>query len=236
MTSDIAAESDATQLQKLPIKVMLVDDHPLLRDALKMHLNSQPDIKVVAEAKDGEEAIKMVEKSNPDVIIMDIAMPRMNGVEATRQIKTKHPNVAIIVLTIHTDIEYVLKILEAGAAGYLIKDIPGEELAHAIRWVISGESLLSKEMLKKLIKHAIRYPVKSSVPVLGERLTAREMEVLILAARGHSNKEIAQELGINLRTVKGYFVNIFSKLNVSSRTEAIHLGLKEGIIKLADID
>ncbi len=234
--NDATIRSESVQdTLKDKIKVMLVDDHSLMRDSLKLHLENQPNIKVVAEASDGEEAVKLAAEVIPDIIIMDIAMPKLNGIEATRQIKAKFPKMAIIALTVHTDIEYILTILETGAAGYLTKDIYGDEIAKAIQLVVSGESLLSEDVLKKLVTHALKSPVKPSMPTSVEKLSHREMEVLILAAKGKSNKEIAQELNLNLRTVKGHFENVFSKLNVSSRTEAINIGLKTGLLTFEDI-
>ena len=217
------------------IRIMIADDHPLMHDAIKMHLENQTDMQIVAQAKDGEEAVKLAGELMPDVVIMDISMPGMNGLEATRKIKDQHPGIAVLVLTVHNDTEHILKILEAGAAGYLTKTILGEKLIHAIYSVISGESVLSEEVMNRVLSHALRYPWKPAVPTVGEKLTSREIEIYRLAARGMSNKQISQELDLNLRTVKGHFVNIFSKLNASSRTEAIVIGLRTGLITINDI-
>jgi two-component system, NarL family, response regulator LiaR len=232
---DHLRQSEDNKSASYKISVIIVDDHSLMRDSLRIHLEAQPDIKIVGEASNGEEAVKLAGELNPDVIIMDLAMPKMNGLEATRLIKQKNPKIAILVLTVHEDTEYVLKILEAGAAGYLIKDIPGKEIAFAIRLVVEGESVLSDGIVSSLLKHAIRYPAKLPVPVVGDRLSAREIEIFKLAARGMSNKEISQDLNLNLRTVKNHFVNIFSKLNVGSRTEAVIVGLRLGLITIDDI-
>lgn len=217
------------------IKIMLVDDHSLMRDSLKMHFESQDDVEVIAEAGNGEEAVKLAIELTPDVIIMDIAMPKMNGLEATRQIKAINRNIVILVLTVHDDIEYILKILESGADGYLTKNLPGEKLIDAVRLVLSGESVLSSEVLDKLLKHAIRYPIKPSEVVIGGNLSDRELQILKLLAKGISNKQIAQELDINLRTVKGHVFNIFSKLNANSRTEAVIIGLRHSLISYDEI-
>jgi DNA-binding NarL/FixJ family response regulator len=217
------------------IRVMLVDDHSLMRDSLRAHLESKDDIEVVAEAGDGEEAVSLAAKLTPEVIIMDIAMPRLNGIEATRKIKARNPDVSVLVLTVHNDSEYILKILEAGADGYLTKDIHGEKLVQAIRFVTSGESVLSEDVMNKLLKHALRYPIRPANQPTGTKLSCREVEILGLAARGMGNKQIAQELDLNLRTVKGHFVNIFSKLNANSRTEAVIIGLKTGLLVPEDI-
>jgi len=216
-------------------RIILVDDHPLMRDSIKMHLENQSDIEIVAEASDGEQAVELADKLRPDLIIMDISMPRMNGLDATKKIKEMHPEIAVLVLTVHSDTEHILKILEAGAAGYLTKDILGEKLIHAIRMIMSGESVLSEEVMNKVLVHALRYPWKPSVPALGEKLSPRELEIYRLSAKGMSNKQISQELNLNLRTVKGHLVNIFSKLNASSRTEALLIGLRTGLITFDDI-
>jgi two-component system, NarL family, response regulator LiaR len=228
-------QTSEADLKNDKIRVMVVDDHPLMRDSLKIHLENQPDIDIIGEANDGEEAVQLAAELNPDVIIMDIAMPKMNGLDATRIIKQKNPKIAVLVLTVHDDIEYVLKILEAGAAGYLTKNILGEKLALAVRLVMDGESILSDDIKNSILKHALRYPVKTPVPILGDRLSAREFEIFRLAAKGMTNKQIAQLLDLNLRTVKNHLVNIFSKLNVGSRTEAVIVGLRLGLITLEDV-
>jgi two-component system, NarL family, response regulator LiaR len=217
------------------IRVMLVDDHSLMRDSLRTHLESEGDIEVIAEVANGEEAIELATKLTPHVIIMDIAMPKMNGLEATRQIKLLKPDIAVLVLTVHNDTEYILKILEVGADGYLTKDVEGDKLASAIRLVVSGGSVLSDNAMNKLLKHALRYPAKPSVSSEKTILSSREMEILRLSSKGMSNKQIALELKLNLRTVKSHFFNIFSKLHVNSRTVAVIVGLKTGLITSDDI-
>ena len=163
-------------------------------------------------------------------------MPKMTGLDATIEIKAKHPNIAVLVLTVHNDTEYILKILEAGAAGYLTKDIFHEDLIHAIRSIISGESVLSDEIMKKLLYSKSHSLMKPVTPSLGVKLSAREEEVFKLAAKGMNNKQICQQLDLNLRTVKWHLGNIFSKLNVSSRTEAVIAGLRIGLLSLDDIN
>jgi DNA-binding NarL/FixJ family response regulator len=217
------------------ITVILVDDHSLMRDSLRTHLENETDIEVIAEATNGEEAIELATKLNPDVMIMDIAMPKMNGLEATRQITLLKPEIAVLALTVHDDIEYILKVLEAGAKGYVTKDIEGDKFSNAIRLVNTGESVLSEEVLNKLLKHAFQYAIKPSLPTGIVKLSNREFEIFNLAAQGMSNKQIGERLNINLRTVKSHFVNIFSKLNANSRTEAVINGIKMGLIKPDDI-
>lgn len=219
-----------------PITILIADDHPLLRQALRIVLEKQTDFKVVAEAGDGEEAIELVEKLDPDVAIMDIGMPVLNGIEATRQIKAKCPHTAILVLTVHNDCEHILGILDAGADGYLIKSVFGVEVINAVRAVVTGETILSSQVFQQILKHAMHYPAKPVVINTGQKLSVREMEILKLAAKGMNNKDIALELGLNLRSVKGYLVNLFTKLNVSSRTEAVITGLRIGLIALSDLE
>jgi NarL family two-component system response regulator LiaR len=217
------------------ISILLVDDHPLLRQALKDVLLKVEDFNVVGEASDGEEAVALAAKEIPDVVIMDISMPKLNGLEATRIIKAAHPGIAVLVLTVHTDDEYIVQILQAGAAGYLIKNVFGEEVIQAIKAIASGDMVLSPSIGQHLIKHAARYPTKPVELDYGEKLSTRELEILKLTAQGKSNKDIANILGLNLRTVKGHLTEIFSKLRVSSRTEAVITGLRVGFLSYDDI-
>ncbi len=215
--------------------IVLADDHPLLRKALRDLLEKEADFAIVGEAGDGEEAVKLATETLPDVIIMDISMPNLDGLEATRQIKARCPNVAVLVLTVHTDDECILEILQAGAAGYLVKSAFGDEVVQAVRAVVTGEMVLSPSIGQRLLKQAARYPTKPVLLEAGEKLSARELEVLKLTARGMSNKEIAQTLEIKLRTVKGHLADIFSKLRVASRTEAVMAGLRVGFLSMDDI-
>ena len=232
----VMPESIAGAKQTKKINILLADDHPLLRKALRDLLVQQDDFEIVAEASNGQEAVRLATELVPDVVIMDISMPGINGLEATRQIKMKYPSIAILVLTIHTDSEHILGILEAGAAGYLTKSVFGDEIIAAIRSVVAGETVLATSVFQQILKHAIRYMTKPLVLEGGEKLTTREMEILKLAARGMNNKDIAKELNLSLRTVKGYLVEIFSKLKVGSRTEAVITGLRAGFLSLKDLE
>jgi len=215
--------------------ILLADDHPLFRQSIRSVLDKEPDLQVVGEAGDGEEAIRLANELQPDIVLMDITMPRLDGLEATRQIKAKHPNIAVLVLTIHSDEQHIIGILEAGAAGYLTKSVFGEEVVQSVRGVVTGEMVLSPSIGKQLLKQAARYPTKDVPLSAGERLSKRELEIIKLAARGMNNKSIAANLGLSLRTVKGHLANIFSKLNVGSRTEAVTAGLQQGFISIDDI-
>jgi len=215
------------------ISVILADDHPLIRKALKDVLeNDAGEFKVVAEANDGEEITALSAKIKPDIIIMDINMPKKNGMEATREIHAKFPEIIIIVLTVYTDSEHILDILEAGASGYLTKKVFGKELINAIRTVISGESVVPLEVSKQLVKQAMAYSSKTSN---SDTLTAREKEILRLAASGMSNKDIASSLNLSTLTIKNYFAQIFSKLRVNSRTEAVIYALRNRTIDFDEI-
>ena len=217
-------------------KIILADDHPLLRQALRNVLEKQRDFEVIAEASDGEEAVKLATKLFPDVVIMDISMPKLNGLEATRQIKANCPAIAVLVLTVHSDEEHVLSILQAGAGGYLTKSVYGDEVIHAVRALVAGETVLSHSVSRQILKYAFQHTTKPVSLDTGDKLTARELEILRLAAKGISNKEIALRLDLSLRTVKGYLASIFLKLNAASRTEAVVVGLRKGILTLNDIE
>jgi NarL family two-component system response regulator LiaR len=217
-------------------RIVLADDHPLLRQALRDVLEKQPDFEVVAEASDGEEAVKLTDELLPDVVIMDISMPRLNGLEATKQIKASHPAIAILALTVHSDSEHILSILQAGAGGYLTKSVYGDEVINAVRALACGETVLCPSVSQQIFKYAFQHIAKSKTRDLGDKLSAKELEVLSLAAKGISNKDIALELGLSLRTVKGYLANVFMKLNVASRTEAVIVGLRKEILTLDDLE
>jgi NarL family two-component system response regulator LiaR len=216
------------------LTVLIADDHPLVREALHQALAGESDIEVVAEAGDGEEAVKLASKLKPDVAVMDIVMPKLNGIEATRKIKEIAPNIAILILTAYDDDEYVLGLLDAGAAGYLLKSARGRDLAGAIRAVKSGKSVLHPKIIAKLLKRAMIAPVEERKA--SDLLSERESEVLRLVALGMSNKEIAGKLFLSQRTVKAHLTNIFNKLNVASRSEAIVKGLQWGLVTLENTE
>ncbi len=215
------------------IKVLLADDHALVREGTRRLLEAEPDIRVVAEAGDGAEAVAQAEQTQPDVVIMDIALPGMSGIEATRQIKIRQPHIAVLALTAYDDEQYVLALLDAGAAGFLLKDVRGEELAAAVRAVHRGESVLQPRIAQRALLRAIarRSPTPSPPP-----LSEREMEVLREAARGLPNKDIARRLNLSVRTIHTHLGNAFNKLGVGSRTEAVLLALRRGWISLDETE
>lgn len=213
---------------------MIADDHPLVREALHRALDIEEDMKVVAEASDGEEAVKLASELKPDVVVMDIVMPKVNGIEATRKIKEIAPDTAILILTAYDDEEYVLGLLDAGAAGYLLKSARGRDLVGAIRTIRAGESVLHPNIIARLLKRATVTAVKENKAQ--GLLSERESEVLRLVALGMSNKEVAEELFLSQRTVKAHLTNVFNKLNVASRSEAIVKGLQWGLVTLENTE
>ena len=217
------------------IRIILADDHVILRQGTKQLLEHEPDMEVVGEASDGAEAVALVSKLKPDVVIIDVAMPGMNGIEATKKIKEILPGTRILVLTGYDYDEYIFSLLEMGAAGYLLKDVSGDELVGSVRAVFQGEPVLHPAVMRKLMdrfKTAAPAPQREHTPSL---LSEREIEVMKLAVNGKSNKDIAESLNISLRTVQAHMRSIFNKLGVGSRSEAIVSGLKRGWFSLEDI-
>lgn len=214
------------------IRVMLVDDHVLVREGTREFLERENDLQVVAEAGDGAQAVELATQHRPDVIIMDIAIPKLNGIDATKQIKALYPATAILVLTAYDNDQYIFASLEAGAAGYLLKDIKMHDLVQAIRAVYSGESVLHPVVARKVMDHFTGRAATPCATAQNERsfdhITGREMEVLKLAAQGMTNREIAASLSISTRTVQVHLSSVFAKLGVGSRTEAVVCGLRNG--------
>lgn len=217
------------------ISIMLVDDHPLLRQALRAVLDREDDLEVVAEAGDGAQAVALATEMRPDVVIMDISLPEMDGVEATRRLKEVSPGTAVLALTVHDDEQTIAEVLSAGASGYLTKSVFDDEVVQAVRALAAGDMVLSPSVGQALLRQVARHTSRSLPLNSGEKLTARELEVLRLIARGMSNNDIATTLGLRLRTVKGYVTDIFAKLGVSTRTEAVAFSLQAGIISVDDI-
>ena len=221
-------------LEPAPIRVMLADDHALVREGTRRLLEAEPDMQVVAEAASGTEAIAAAERDRPDVIIMDIAMPGGNGIEATRRIKRVCPQTAILALTAYDDDQYVMALLEAGAAGFLLKNVHGRELVEAVRAVHRGESAMDTTVAARVLRRMAGGAAQLTSPEA--ILSEREMEVLREAARGLPNKEIARRMGLSVRTVHTHLGNIFSKLQVGSRTEAVLQALRRGWVRLDETE
>lgn len=217
------------------IKIMLAEDHVLVREGTKEMLDREEDMEVVAEAGDGEEAVRLAKELDLDVIIMDIALPKLNGIEATRQIKENNPGATVLVLTAYDDNEYIFALLEAGAAGYLLKDVSTDELVAGIRAVQAGESMLHPAIARKVINRFSQRVEEDEGQDPFDELTEREVEVLQLAGRGITNREIADRLSISHRTVQAHLSHTFSKLGVGSRTEAVVYALRKGLLTFEDL-
>ncbi|HEM6240148.1 TPA: response regulator transcription factor [Streptococcus suis] len=209
------------------IRVMLVDDHEMVRLGLKSYLNLQPDVEVVAEASDGEEGLAKALEVKPDVIVMDLVMPKMTGVEATLALLKEWPQAQIVILTSYLDNEKIYPVLEAGARGYMLKTSSADEILAAIRKVALGEYAIETEVEKK-VEHHKRHPD------LHDDLTAREREILTLLAKGYDNQRIADVSFISLKTVKTHVSNILSKLAVSDRTQAVVYAFQHGLVAQED--
>ncbi len=216
------------------IKILIADDHAVVREGTRQILEEEPDLQVVAQAADGEEAVNLADRFKPDLAIIDISMPKVDGIEATRRIKAAYPAMAVLILTAYDDDQFVFSLLEAGAAGYLLKSVRGKELVDAVRQVHAGESVLHPAIARKVLN---RFVAKPDQPGIRKEkvLSDRETEVLRLATRGLSNQDIADKLCLSLRTVQAHLGHIFNKLQVSSRTEAVVMALKEGWISLEDV-
>ena len=214
------------------IKILIVDDHTVVRDGLSAMLGREQDFAVVGEAKDGLEAIDRARDLQPDVILMDLRMPEMDGVEAMRRIGTDEPDARFIVLATFDNDEYIFDAIEAGAKGYLLKGASREELFQAVRAVHRGEALIEPGVATKVLNRLTQLSRQSAASGAPDVLSDREIEVLRLMARGSANKGIAASLGISESTVKTHVANIFQKLDVNHRTEAVTEALQKGIIKL----
>jgi len=217
------------------IKILIADDHAVVREGTRQILAQERDLKVVAEAGDGEEAVRLATSLKPDVAIIDISMPKVDGIEATRQIKALCPAIAVLILTAYDDDQFIFSLLEAGAAGYLLKSVRGRELVDAVRAVYAGESVLHPSIARKVLDRFVLTSGKPREEEPQEVLSEREMEVLRLVTKGLSNKDVAEELCLSMRTVQAHLGRIFNKLNVGSRTEAVVRALKEGWVTLDDV-
>ncbi len=220
-----------------PIRVLIVDDHALFRRGLEMVLAEEGDIELVGEASDGAEAVEKAGEALPDVVLMDIRMPKSSGIEACRAMKEVVPSAKIVMLTISDEEEDLFEAIRAGASGYLLKDIPYDEVAEVVRAVHGGQSLINPSMAAKLLTEfaalAKRDGEERAQQVPAPRLTEREMEVLRLVARGMNNRDIAKELFISENTVKNHVRNILEKLQIHSRMEAVMIAVREKLIEFS---
>jgi len=214
----------------IPIRILLADDHTVVRDGLRALVEKQPDMSVIGEAADGRDTIRIAEEQSPDVIIMDIAMPNMNGIEATRRIIASNPQTAVLILSMHQDESYVLRSLKAGARGYLLKDSVRSDVIEAIRAVVQGRSFLTRKVSRILQEDYVREMERRGLEDSYDLLTDREREILQLVAEGRTNKEVASMLNISLTTVETHRTHILQKLNLHSIPELILYAVRKGII------
>jgi two-component system response regulator NreC len=216
------------------IRLLLVDDHAVVRSGLRMLLQAQPDMRIVAEAETGAEAVQVVQRLHPDVVLMDIQMPDMNGIDATKQIRAMGPETAVLALTMHEDDQYFFEMLRAGASGYVPKRAAPDELVNAIRTVYRGEVFLYPSLAARLVHSYLGQPDGSDgTPPLAD-LTPREQEVLKLIAEGLSNPDIADKLVISVKTVDRHRENIMRKLNLHNRVDLVKYAIREGLIEVGD--
>ncbi len=223
-------------------RLLIAEDHALVREGMRTMLASEPDLAVVGEAKDGEEAIELCRSLNPDLVLMDVRMPKMDGLEATRAIKEERPQTSVLVVTSHHNPEYLLEAVRAGAAGYVLKEATKHELLEAVRKVLSGESPLDQMLAMRLLQRladednrkteqpAPEPAKKRQKEPLPEALTPRELDVLRLLAQGQTNRQISQSLSVALTTVKNHVQRVISKLDVSDRTQAAVKAIQLGLI------
>jgi NarL family two-component system response regulator LiaR len=210
------------------IRVVVADDHKVVRAGIRELLSDEPDIAVVGEARNGLEAVELALAERPDVVVMDINMPELSGVEATRQIRSAAPSVRVLVLTAYQDDPYIYGLLDAGASGYILKTAEGQEIVRAVRATAAGQAAIDPAVAPRLIAR-LTHPASHS-----DTLTERELEVLRLVARGQTNKQIGVALQISDRTVQNHLANIYAKLGVASRTEAVTVGLQRNLITLTE--
>jgi len=212
-----------------PIRVLIADDHTIVRSGVNLLLSSEPDIEVVGEATDGISAVELAQQFKPDVVLMDIGMPELDGIEATRRIRERVPEANVLVLTMHRSDEYLFQMLEAGALGYVLKGAETSELINAVRTVARGEVFLYPSMARRLVQQFLRQV--GADPSERPRLTPREKQILNLVAEGYSNKEIAERLVVSPSTVHSHRTNLMQKLGLSTRHELVQYARRQGLIR-----
>ncbi|MDR5709761.1 MAG: response regulator transcription factor [Armatimonadota bacterium] len=213
------------------IRVLIADDHGIVRDGIRMILSSQEDIEVVGEASTGREAVELARRMQPDVVLMDISMPDMNGIEATRRIREEMPSVQVLGLTMHEEENYVFQMLKAGGAGYVLKRAAAEDLVTAVRAAARGEVFLYPSVAKLVVRDYLERARHQEDDTSLDALTPREKEILALIAEGLTNQEIAQRLVISVKTVQTHRAHIMEKLNLHDRTELVRFAIRKGLIE-----
>lgn len=232
----MGVESASTQ-ERDPLRVVVVDDHELARESLKYMLSDAPGIEIVGEAENGLAALAACSRLRPDLVLMDVRMPEMDGLTATRELKKQHPRISVLMLTMHDNPDYLLEALKAGASGYVLKDAEEEEVVSAVRQVRDGESPLDPKLAARLLRRMTAGGVETKggkIPPLAQPLTSREVEVLGFLKLGKTNRQIAQELYISVGTVKNHVEHIIQKLQVSDRTQAVVRSLEMGLLELSE--
>jgi two-component system response regulator NreC len=219
-------------------RLLIADDHSVVRDGIRMVLQSSPGYRIVAEADNGERAVELAERHSPDVVIMDISMPKMNGIEATERIKRLHPDIKVIILTVHEDEEYVFQILRAGASGYVLKSAGKKEIFAAIKSALSGERFFSPGISKIIVDGFVNrsdgksHESKQIETRQGQVLTKRETEILQYIAQGCTNRKIAETLFLSVRTVNTHRTNLMQKLNIHDTARLVRYAIESGLVKL----
>jgi len=213
------------------IRVLLVDDHAIVREGVKMILAKEPDFEVVGEAQDGRQALELVERMKPNVVVMDISMPEMGGIEATQQVKERYAGVNVIALTMHEDESYVFKLLRAGASGYVLKRAAAQDLVQAVRAAAKGEAFLYPSVARKVVEDYLKRVEAGEERARYDGLTEREKEILTHIAEGLSNQQIAQKLYISIKTVQTHRAHILEKLGLHDRTELVRYAIRKGLIE-----
>ncbi len=216
----------------MKIRILLVDDHKILRDGICSLLKEYPDMEVIGEAADGRTALRLAEELSPDLIIMDISMPDLNGIDATRRINTDHPNMKVIALSMHYDKQFVSEIFKAGASGYLLKDSAFEELEHAIRIVMQNKTYINPQIASLVVESLVSQPTAVSNRKAFSLLTEREREVLQLISEGKSTKEIASDLNISAKTIESHRRQVMGKLNIRNIAELTKYAIREGLTSI----
>lgn len=212
-------------------RVLVADDHAIVREGVRMILAKERDIDVVGEAEDGRQALQMVESAKPDVVVMDISMPGMGGIEATQKVKERHPKVAVLALTMHEDESYVFQLLRAGASGYVLKRAAAQDLVQAVRAAAKGEAFLYPSVARKVVEDYLRRVEAGEGRERYDGLTEREKEILTLIAQGTSNQQIAEKLFISIKTVQTHRAHILEKLGLHDRTELVRYAIRKGLIE-----
>lgn len=209
--------------------ILIADDHGVLRAGLRALLNAERDLKVIGEAADGPEALRLANELQPDIVLLDLSMPSLNGIEVTRQLKAAHPEISVLILTVHEDESLLQEAIRVGASGYIIKRAVESELINAIQAVSRGEMYVHPAMTRALMKELAPRSVSDTDPV--KLLTRREIEVLRYIAQGHTNRQIADSLCLSVRTVESHRANLMSKLNLNSRVELVHYAMEHGLLE-----